>query len=59
MWQPEGYITPVFAMDFRVGGAYRYCNAKGGQQIWAHGEYRVIEPPRHIVMTFLCDGAAA
>ncbi len=24
-WQPDGYTTPVFTMDFRVGGAFRYC----------------------------------
>jgi uncharacterized protein YndB with AHSA1/START domain len=54
-WRPAGYTTPVFTMDFRVGGAYRYCIASGGQQSWAHGEYRVIDPPQRIVMTFRWD----
>ena len=51
-WRPEGYTTPEFSMDFRVGGAYRYCIASGGQQSWAQGEYREIDPPHRIVMTF-------
>jgi uncharacterized protein YndB with AHSA1/START domain len=54
-WQPDGYTTPVFTMDFRVGGAYRYCIASGGRQSWARGEYRVIDPPQRIVMTFRWD----
>ena len=54
-WQPAGYTTPVFTMDFRVGGSYRYCIAAGGRPSWAQGEYRVIDPPQRIVMTFRWD----
>ncbi len=54
-WRPEGFTTPVFEMDFRVGGAYRYCICRGEQQSWAQGEYRVIDPPHCIVMSFRWD----
>ncbi|HSW17968.1 MAG TPA: SRPBCC domain-containing protein [Ramlibacter sp.] len=54
-WRPAGYTAPEFTMDFRVGGTYRYCIALGGQQSWAQGEYRVIDPPQRIVMTFSWD----
>jgi len=54
-WHPDGYATPVYEMDFRVGGRFRYCISDGARQGWAHGEYRVIDFPNRIVMTFRWD----
>jgi uncharacterized protein YndB with AHSA1/START domain len=51
-WHPEGFTTPVFEMDFRVGGAFRYCIRKDGRDGWARGTYRAIEAPKRIVFTF-------
>lgn len=54
-WRPDGYKTAVYDMDFRVGGAYRYRIVAAGKDNWAQGEYRAIEPPHRIVMTFRWD----
>ncbi|HZV92144.1 MAG TPA: SRPBCC domain-containing protein [Caldimonas sp.] len=51
-WHPEGFTTPSFEMDFRVGGQYRYCIRKDGNDGWARGTYREIVAPRRIVFTF-------
>ena len=51
-WHPDGYTTPVFEMDFRVGGSFRYCIRKDGRDGWARGTYREIDPPSRIVFTF-------
>ena len=51
-WHPDGYSTPVFEMDFRVGGSFRYCIRKDGVDGWARGTYREIEVPSRIVFTF-------
>jgi uncharacterized protein YndB with AHSA1/START domain len=59
-WHPDHYTTPAFEMDFRVGGAYRFCIRKDGKDQWAHGTYREIDPPRRLVFSFQWgDGAAA
>ena len=51
-WRPDDYTTPVFEMDFRVGGAFRYCIRKAGRDGWARGIYREIVPPSRIAFTF-------
>lgn len=51
-WRPDGHTTPVYEMDFRVGGRFRYRLDAGGRESWAEGEYREIEAPHRIVMTF-------
>ena len=51
-WRPDGYTTPVFEMDFRVGGGFRYCIRKAGRDGWARGLYREIVSPSRIVFTF-------
>ena len=58
-WHPKEYATPVFEMDFRVGGRFRYCIRSERQESWAHGSYREIEPPRRIVFTFQWEGGPA
>jgi uncharacterized protein YndB with AHSA1/START domain len=51
-WRPTGFTTPVFEMDFRVGGDFRYCIRKEGRDSWARGTYREIVPPQRIAFTF-------
>ena len=59
-WHPDDYTTPAFEMDFRVGGAYRFCIRKDGKDQWAHGIYREIDAPHRLVFSFQWgDGAAA
>ena len=59
-WHPDDYTTPAFEMDFRVGGAYRFCIRKDGKDQWAHGTYREIDAPHRLVFSFQWgDGAAA
>ena len=51
-WHPKDFTTPSFEMDFREGGAYRYCIRSAKNQVWAHGVYHEIDPPKRLVMTF-------
>jgi uncharacterized protein YndB with AHSA1/START domain len=55
-WHPKEFTTPVFEMDFRVGGRFRYCIRSERHEGWAHGSYREIEAPRRIVFTFQWEG---
>jgi len=55
-WHPKESTTPVYEMDFRVGGRYRYCIRSERHDAWAHGSYREIEAPRRIVFTFQWEG---
>ena len=36
-WRPAGYTTPVFEMDFSVGGNFRYCIYAVADQVPEHG----------------------
>jgi uncharacterized protein YndB with AHSA1/START domain len=54
-WHPKGFTTPVFEMDFRVGGQFRYCIRSEGQDRWAKGTYREIVVPERLVLTFQWD----
>jgi len=58
-WHPKDFTTPVFEMDFREGGAYRYCIRSKGQDGWAHGVYREIDAPHRIVMSFQWESGDA
>jgi uncharacterized protein YndB with AHSA1/START domain len=58
-WRPAGYTTPVFEMDFRVGGGFRYCIRNAGHDGWARGVYREIVPPSRIAFTFQWQSGAA
>jgi uncharacterized protein YndB with AHSA1/START domain len=56
-WYPRSdgrdWSCIAFEMDFRVGGAYRYCiRSPEGHDSWAHGVFREIVPPRRLVLTF-------
>ena len=58
-WHPKDFTTPSFEMDFREGGAYRYCISSAKHQGWAHGVYREIDPPNRLVMTFQWESGDA
>jgi uncharacterized protein YndB with AHSA1/START domain len=58
-WHPQDFTTPVFEMDFRIGGSYRYCIRSQGQDGWAKGTYREIEAPLKLVFTFQWESGDA
>jgi uncharacterized protein YndB with AHSA1/START domain len=56
-WGPREYTTTVSAMDFRVGGAWRFVHrAADGSEFGFRGEYREIVPPERVVQTFEWEG---
>jgi uncharacterized protein YndB with AHSA1/START domain len=56
-WGPREYTTTVTAMDFRVGGTYRFLSrAADGTEFGFRGEYREIVPPERVVQTFEFEG---
>lgn len=61
-WYPRqggrDFACVAFDMDFRVGGAYRYCiRSPEGQDTWAHGAFREIVAERRLVFTFQWEWA--
>ncbi len=51
-WGPNGFTTPFFTIDLRVGGAYHNCmRSPEGKDYWSTGVYREIVPPEKIVFT--------
>jgi uncharacterized protein YndB with AHSA1/START domain len=58
-WGPRDYTTTFCEIDFRVGGAFRYCMCSPeGKEYWNRGEYREIVAPERIVNTmYFCDAA--
>jgi len=49
---PKGFTTPFCTIDFRVGGAFRYCmRSPEGRDYWGIGIYREIAIPERIVYT--------
>ena len=61
-WYPrqggKDFASVAFAMDFRVGGAYRYCiRSPEGQETWAHGTFREIVANRRLEFTFQWEWA--
>jgi uncharacterized protein YndB with AHSA1/START domain len=52
-WGPKDFTVPYCAIDFRVGGAYRYCmRSPEGEEHWVWGKFQEIEPPERIVFTW-------
>jgi uncharacterized protein YndB with AHSA1/START domain len=53
-WGPKGYTLPFCEVDFRPGGAYRFCmRSAEGNDLWVRGVYREIVVPERIVWTSL------
>lgn len=52
-WGPRGFTTVVDAMDFKVGGRWRYIqtDAEGNEHAF-NGVYKEILPPERLVYTF-------
>lgn len=52
-WGPAGFTLPTCEMDFRAGGAYRFCmRAPDGRDHWVWGVYREIVEPERLVFTW-------
>ncbi len=49
--------TPIAEVDLRVGGRVRIVmrDPSDGSEVGATGEYRVVEPPRRLVFTWVWD----
>jgi uncharacterized protein YndB with AHSA1/START domain len=52
-----GWETPTAEVDLRVGGRIRIVmrDPSDGTKAGATGEYRVVEPPRRLVFTWVWD----
>ena len=52
-----GWQTPTAEVDLRVGGTIRIVmrDPSDGAEAGATGEYRVVEPPRRLVFTWVWD----
>jgi uncharacterized protein YndB with AHSA1/START domain len=56
-WGPRHLDLVVCEIDLRVGGSYRLVHrAPDGRQFGFHGTYRVIEPSRRLVTSFVYEG---
>jgi uncharacterized protein YndB with AHSA1/START domain len=52
-WGPKDFTLPHCMMDFRPGGAYRFCmRAPDGLDHWVWGVYREIVAPERLVFTW-------
>ena len=52
-WGPKGFTLPTCTMDFRPGGAYRFCmRSPEGVDHWVQGVYREIVEPERLVFTY-------
>jgi uncharacterized protein YndB with AHSA1/START domain len=57
-WGPRRLELVRCEIDLRVGGGYTFVHrAPDGQEFGFHGEYREIDPPHRLVVTFIYDGA--
>jgi len=51
-WGPKNFTSPVWELDFRVGGKYLFCmRSPDGQNYWATGIYKDIIEYEKIVYT--------
>ena len=57
-WGPQGFTLPACTMDFRPGGAYRFCmRSPEGVDHWLQGVYREIVEPERLVFTYAWEDA--
>ena len=55
-WGPKGFTLPTAEMDFRAGGAIRFCmRSPNGHDYWMRGSHNEVVPPSHIVFTSAID----
>ena len=55
-WGPKDFTLPFCKMEFRPGGAYRFCmRSPAGRDYWVRGVYREIVEPERIVWTGALD----
>lgn len=53
---PRSHPAREVEVDFRVGGRWRAClRSPEGDDIWVGGEYREIDPPDRLALTFVWD----
>ncbi|MBI3798468.1 MAG: SRPBCC domain-containing protein [Deltaproteobacteria bacterium] len=58
-WGPKDFTLPTCTMDFRLGGAYRFClRSPEGTDHWLQGVYREIMEPERLVITYAWEDAA-
>ncbi|MEO5588181.1 MAG: SRPBCC family protein [Gemmatimonadaceae bacterium] len=55
-WWGRGNRVDVEASDLKPGGKWRMVEHADGGMHGFQGEYQEIDPPKHIVMTFIWDG---
>lgn len=60
-WAPKGWVTPHVEMAPCVGGAYRFGmrEESGGELMFVHGRYLIIEPPERMVFTYIWEAGGA
>lgn len=52
-WGPSGFTTPEIALDFEVGGRYRFgMQPPDGDLFHLAGEFIEIDPPRRLAYSF-------
>ena len=52
-WGPQDFTLPHCEVDFREGGAYKFCmHAPDGSDHWVWGIYREIVEPERLVFTW-------
>ena len=57
-WGPKGFTLPTCTMDFRLGGAYRFCmRSPEGTDHWLQGVYREIMEPERLIFTYAWEDA--
>jgi uncharacterized protein YndB with AHSA1/START domain len=56
-WGPKGRKLSHCEMDFRIGGAWRFClkRQSDGHEHWVHGVYRDIRPEARLVFSYVND----
>jgi uncharacterized protein YndB with AHSA1/START domain len=53
---PRSHPARTVEVDCRVGGRWRAClRSPEGEDIWVGGEYREIDPPHRLALTFTWD----
>jgi uncharacterized protein YndB with AHSA1/START domain len=53
-WGPVHHPAVDLTMNARPGGRWRHClrSVETGAELWAHGVFREVVPPRRLVFTF-------